>query len=210
MKIRPIYWIALGLGLVLTIAVCDGLRLRDKYSISIGNYQAALDTSKKDGAALTLQIDRMTAIVGQRDKEIAEKNKTIGHMTDAIGQKDANLEALGQKLHQLEISGDLSAQVANLKEQIAVWSNKFSLAQSIIAEKDAIIAACVAKYSAQVTISESWKQKYEGELHIRTLAEKGWKSAESKLRWTRVMGNIKSGLIVGALGYIGYSAIKGK
>jgi len=131
-------------------------------------------------------------------------------MTNAIGRKDANLEALGQKLKQLEISGDLPAQVANLKEQVKAWSDKFSLAQSVIAEKDAIIADWTVKYSAQVTISESWKQKYEGESRLRTLAEKGWKASERRLRWTRVMSNIKSGLIVGAIGYLGYSAIKGK
>jgi len=210
MKIKPIYWIALALAIAFGIAVCDGLRIRDKYSISIGNYQAALDTSKKDGAMLTLQIGQMTAIVGQKDPEIAEKNEAIGHMTNTIGQKDSNLEALGQKLKQLETSGDLSAQVANLKEQVKVWSEKFTLAQSVIAEKDAIIAAWAAKFDAQVTISESWKQKYENELHLRTLAEKGWKASENKLRWTRVMSNIKSGLILATVGYLGYSAIKGK
>jgi len=210
MRMKPVYWIALGLVLALTVAVCDGARLRDKYSIAIGNYQVALDQSKKDGKALTLQIGELQQTVGQKDKEIAEKIETIGHMTNAIGRKDSDLTELVQKLHQLEVSGDLPAQVANLKEQVKVWSEKFSLAQSVIAEKDAIIADWAAKYSAQVTISESWKQKYEGELHLRTLAEKGWKASGRKLWWTRVMSHIKSGLIVGALGYLGYSAIKGK
>jgi len=210
MKIRPVYWIALGLALALTVAVIDGLRLHDKYSIAIGKYEEVLTQERVNGKALTTQIAQMTAIVGQKDKEIAERDKAIGQMTNAIGQKDANLEALGQKLKQLEISGDLPAQVANLKEQVKAWSDKFSLAQAVIAEKDAIIADWAAKYDAQVTISESWKQKYEGETRLRTLAEKGWKASERKLRWTRVMSNIKSGLIVGAIGYLGYSAIKGK
>jgi hypothetical protein len=42
------------------------------------------------------------------------------------------------------------------------------------------------------------------------LAEKGWKASERKLRWARIVGNVKTGLIVGALGYVGYSALKGK
>ena len=209
MHVKPIYWVALGLALALTVAVCDGLRLHDKYSIAIGKYEEALTQERVNGKALTIQIAQMTETVGQRDKEIAEKVETIGHMTNAIGRKDANLEALGQKLKQLEISGDLPAQVANLKEQVKAWSDKFSLAQSVIAEKDAIISACAAKYDAQVTISESWKAKYDAECRLLQLATQGWKSAEGKLRWTRVMSNIKSGLIVGALGYIGYSAIKG-
>ena len=132
-----------------------------------------------------------------------------GHLTNTIGQKDGDLTQLVQKMHRLEANGDLPAQVANLKEQIAVWSSKFTLAQAVIAEKDKIISAWAAKYDAQVTISESWKAKYDAECRLLQLATQGWKSAEGKLRWTRVMSNIKSGLIVGALGYIGYSALKG-
>jgi len=210
MKIKPVYWIALGLALALTVAVCDGLRLHDKYSIAIGKYEEALTQERVSGKALTTQIAQMTAIVGEKDKLIAEKNEVIGHMTNAIGRKDANLEALGQKLKQLEISGDLPAQVANLKEQVKAWSDKFSLAQTVIAEKDAIIADWSAKYDAQVTISESWKQKYEGESRLRTLAEKGWKVAERKLKWTRIVGNLKTGLILAAVAAVGYEELKGK
>jgi len=210
MKLKPVYWIALGLALALTVAVCDGLRLHDKYSIAIGKYEEALTQERVNGKALTTQIAQMTAIVGQKDKEIAEKVEVIGHMTNAIGRKDSDLTELVQKLHKLEVSGDLPAQVANLKEQVKAWSEKFSLAQSVIAEKDAIIADWAVKYNAQVTIGDTWKQKYEGETRLRTLAEKGWKASERRLRWARVMSNIKSGLIVGALGYLGYSAIKGK
>jgi len=210
MKLKPVYWIALGLALALTVAVCDGLRLHDKYSIAIGKYEEALTQERVNGKALTTQIAQMTAIVGQKDKEIAEKVEVIGHMTNAIGRKDSDLTELVQKLHKLEVSGDLPAQVANLKEQVKAWSEKFSLAQSVIAEKDAIIADWAVKYNAQVTIGDTWKQKYEGETRLRTLAEKGWKASERRLRWTRVMSNVKSGLIVGAIGYLSYSAIKGK
>jgi len=210
MHVKPIYWVALGLALALTVAVCDGLRLHDKYSIAIGKYEEALTQERVNGKALTIQIAQMTETVGQRDKEIAEKVETIGHMTNAIGRKDSDLTELVQKLHKLEVSGDLPAQVANLKEQVKAWSEKFSLVQMVIAEKDAIIADWSAKYSAQVTIGDMWKQKYEGETRLRTLAEKGWKVSERKLRWARIVGNVKTGLIVGALGYVGYSALKGK
>ena len=209
MKIKPVYWIALGVALALTVAVCAGLRLHDKYSIAIGKYEEALTQERVNGKALTIQIAQMTETVGQRDKEIAEKVETIGHMTNTIGQKDSNLEALGQKLKQLEISGDLFAQVANLKEQVKAWSEKFTLAQSVIAEKDAIIADWAAKYDAQVTISESWKQKYEGETRLRTLAEKGWKASERKLRWARIGSNIEKLVILGLGAKVAVDALKG-
>jgi chromosome segregation ATPase len=209
MMIRRIYLITLALALALGIAVCDGLRIRDKASVVAGQYEEALTQARVNDAALTLQIAKMTEIVGQANKEIAEKNAAIGHMTTAIGQKDSDLTQLVQKLHELEVNGDLPAQVANLKAQIAAWSSKFTLAQAVIAEKDKVISAWAAKYDAQVVISESWKAKYDAECRIRHLAEQGWKASERKLRWTRVMSNIKSGAILAAAGYLGLKAIKG-
>jgi len=207
MKIRPIYFIALALAIAFGIAVVDGLRIRDKYSISIGNYQAELVSSKKDGAALTLQIAKANEIVGQQNTIIAERDKAIGHLTNTIGHRDADLVTLGGRLAQAKTDTD---RVPILTAMVENWRAQYNTATLIIAEKDKVISAWAAKYDAQVTISESWKQKYEGELHLRTLAEKGWKSAEGRLRWTRVMGNVKTGLILGSIAYFGYSAIKGK
>jgi len=207
MKIKPIYWIALGLALALTVAVCDGLRLRDKASVAAGKYEEALTQERVNGKALTLQIGEMQKAVGQRDKEIAEKNRAIGRLTDTIGHRGADLVTLGGRLAQAKTDTD---RVPILTAMVENWRAQYNTATLIIAEKDKVISAWAAKYDAQVTISESWKQKYESEIHLRTLAEKGWKASENKLRWTRVMSNIKSGLIAGALGYIGYSALKGK
>ena len=206
MKIRPIYFIALALAIAFGIAVVDGLRIRDKYSISIGNYQAELVSSKKDGAALTLQIAKANEIVGQQNTIIAERDKAIGHLTNTIGHRDADLVTLGGRLAQAKTDTD---RVPILTAMVENWRAQYNTATLIIAEKDKVIAAWAAKFDAQVTISESWKAKYDAECRIRHLAEQGWKASENKLRWTRVMSNIKSGLIVGALGYIGYSAIKG-
>ncbi len=210
MKVKPIYIIALSLALALTIAVCDGRRIRDKYSISIGNYQADLDQSKKDGAALTLQIAKANEIVGQKDKEIAAILANADQPSPADVEKDKVIAALKKKNAELAAAGDYKTAYEGAQAEISAWSEKFTLAEERHkTELFDLNAAWTVKYEAQVVISESWKAKYESELHLRTLAEKGWKASERKLKWTRVMGNIKSGLIVGALGYIGYSAIKG-
>jgi len=210
MKIKPIHWITLALALAFGIAVCDGLCLHNKASVAAGKYEEALTQERVNGKALTLQIAKANEIVGQQNTIIAERDKAIGQMTNAIGQRDADLTELVQKMHGLEANGDLSAQVANLKEQVAVWSSKFTLAQAVIAEKDKVIAAWAAKFDAQVTISEAWKAKYDAGCRLLQLATQGWKASERKLRWTRVMGNVKSGLVLAAAGYIIFNAIKGK
>jgi hypothetical protein len=206
MKIKPIYWISLALALALGIAVCDGLRIRDKASVAAGKYEEALTQARVNGEALTLQIAKMTEIVGQANKEIAEKIETIGHMTNDIGQRDKELDKIRGTWSKLSAEC-----VQKLHELDATWIQKFSLSEAIIAEKDKVIAAWAAKYDAQVVISESWKQKYESELHLRTLAEKGWGLANSKIQKQAIVGNIKTGIILAAAGYVGLNILtKGK
>lgn len=206
---KPIHWVVIALAACLTIATGDGLRIRDKYSISIGRYQAELDGSKTLNGEKDKAITAQTIIIADLDKKLTTSAQVIGHLTNAIGQQDADLTQLASKLHRLEAVGDLPAQVANLKEQVAVWSGKFSLAQSVIAEKDAIISAWAAKYAAAIQIGEAWKAKYDAECRLLTLATQGWKVAENKLRWTRVTGNVKTGIIIAAAIKIGADMIKG-
>jgi len=205
MKSRIIYWIALGLALAFGVAVCDGLRIRDKASVAAGQYQEALAVAKANEAVLTLQIAKMNEIVGQQNAIIAEKNEAIGHMTNAIGQKDKELDKIR------DTWSTLSAECqTKLHELDATWAQKFSLSEAIIAEKDKIIAAWAVKYSAQVTISVSFKQKYENELHLRTLAENGWNTTNKKLKKQAIASNVKTGIIIAAAGYVGLSMLKGK
>jgi len=205
MKIKVAWWIALVLALAFGVAVCDGLRIRDKASVVVGRYQEAAAIAEADAKLKDALIAKQNTIIGQKDKEIAEKIKIIGQKTNAIGQKDKELDKIRGTWPKL--SADCRAKLLELDN---TWAQKFSLSEAIIAEKDKIISAWAAKYAAQVIISDAWKQKYESELHLRTISERGWKVAERKLRWTRAMSTMKSGLIVGCLGYIGYSVIKGK
>ena len=205
MKIKPVYWIALALALALAVAVCDGLRIRDKASVVAGRYQEAAAIDEADAKLKDALIAKQNTIIGQKNKEIAEKNEVIGQKTNAIGQKDKELDKIRGTWSTL--SADCQTR---LRELDTTWAQKFSLSEAIIAEKDKVISAWAAKFNAQVVISESWKAKYDAECRLLQLATQGWNVAERKLRWTRVMSTVKSGLIVGCLGYIGYSVIKGK
>ena len=205
MKIKVAWWIALVLALAFGVAVCDGLRIRDKASVVVGRYQEAAAIAEADAKIKDALIAKQNTIIGQKDKEIAEKIKIIGQKTNAIGQKDKELDKIRGTWPKL--SADCRAKLLELDN---TWAQKFSLSEAIIAEKDKVISAWAAKFNAQVVISESWKAKYDAECRLLQLATQGWNVAERKLRWTRVMSTVKSGLIVGCLGYIGYSVIKGK
>jgi len=211
MKIKPVYWIALALALALTVAVCDGLRLHDKYSVAIGKYEEALAQAKTLNAEKDKAIVDAKATITLQTAKIAELLGNAGKPSETEIAQDKIIAEQKRRLAEFEVQGNLPAALEAAKSEIQAWSDKFTLAEGRHeTELFDLNAAWTVKYNAQVTISESWKQKYEGESRLRTLAEKGWKASERRLRWTRVMSNIKSGLIVGAIGYLGYSAIKGK
>lgn len=208
MKIKRDYWIALALALALTVAVCDGRRTSNAYSVAM---KIEKDSNKKLVAEKDkIIVDAQKQIILQTVK-IAELLGNAGKPSPSEVAKDKTIAEQQRKIAAFEEQGDLVGALAASKAESRAWAEKFLLAEE--RHKTALFdlnTAWAVKYEVQITISESWKQKYNSELHLRTLAEKGWKAAERKLRWTRVMGNIKSGLIVGALGYIGYSTIKGK
>ena len=180
--------------------------LYDKNSVLHGQLGEAKHIAEADAKLKDALIAKQNVIISQQNTIIAERDKAIGHLTNTIGHRDADLVTLGGRLAQAKTDTD---RVPILTAMVENWRAQYNTATLIIAEKDKVIAAWAAKFDAQVTISEAWKAKYDAGCRLLQLATQGWKASENKLRWTRVMSNIKSGLIVGALGYIGYSAIKG-
>jgi len=181
--------------------------LYDKNSVLHGQLGEAKNIAEADAKLKDALIAKQNIIIGQANKEIAERDKAIGHLTNTIGHRDADLVTLGGRLAQAKTDTD---RVPILTAMVENWRAQYNTATLIIAEKDKVISAWAAKFNAQVTISEAWKAKYDAECRIRHLAEQGWKASESKLRWTRVMGNIKSGAVIAAAGYIIFNAIQGK
>lgn len=210
MKVKPVYWIALALALALTVAVCDGLRVKDKYSVTVGMYQEAL---AQVGALNIEQDKKITDAQKQitlQTAKIAELLGNAGKPSPAEQAKDATIVEQESEIARLKAQGDYKAALEQSQAENRAWAEKFTLAEERHkTELFDLNAAWQGKYGAAVTISVSWKQKYENELHLRTLAEKGWKAAERKLKWTRVLSNVKTGTIIAAAGYIIFNAVKG-
>jgi len=208
MKIRPVYWIALGLALALTVAVCDGLRTHNAYSVAM---KIEKDSNKKLVAEKDRVIIAAQTTITLQTAKIAELLGNAGKPSETEIAQNKIIAEQKRRLAEFEVQGNLPAALEAAKSEIQAWSDKFTLAEGRHeTELFDLNAAWAAKYDAQVTISESWKQKYEGESRLRTLAEKGWKVAERKLKWTRIVGNLKTGLILAAVAAVGYEELKGK
>lgn len=237
MKIKPVYWVVLALALAFGVAVCDGLRLRDKYSIVVGNMQTEKITQEK----LVATKDALISATQADNKKLIGKNldlvNKMGQTTSAIGQarvSEAAAKAESDKF-KTEVQPVIDAN-PKLKEFVGGLEARLVQKDGIITQQDALILTLgVPKLEGfvngipifsypeksvtgnldkmrlgEIGIGESWKAKFEGENRLRTLAEKGWKASERKLKWTRVLSNIKTGLILAAVAAVGYEELKGK
>lgn len=205
-KYKP--YVIAAIGLILAIFfTARACKLTDKYSRLEGRYQEMLRISKIDSEILNKTIAEKEKAIAELDKKLITSTQVVSNLTEAIGKKDFDLVGLDAKLKDAKTD---SERVPILTAQVNVWAEKFNLAQKAIAEKDAQIAAWESKFNAQVTISESWKQKYEDQVRLLNISRTELSVLSRKLVATRITGTIKSGLVLCALGYISYSAIKGK
>jgi len=205
MKIKLIYFVVLGLALALTISVCDGLRYKDKTSVRIGNLEQALTQERLNVAEQDKIIAAKNIVIAELDKKLYTSEQVIGHMTTAIGQRDRELGEIRGTWSKLSTECQFK-----LRELDNVWSAKFTLLEGIVVEKDKQITAWAGKHDAQVAISDAWKAKYEGSQRLLSISMGLNKSLIRKVRTQAILGNIKTGAVVAAAGYIILNAIKVK
>jgi predicted nuclease with TOPRIM domain len=182
-------------------------RLTDNLSKLKGEYEVYKKNAMAENEKLNTACENQIAIINKFDKQIKDTEGDIAHKDEAIKNKSNQISALEKELAGIS---DKDAKIANLTKQVEAWKEQFSLAQAIIVDKDKIIYDWSQKYDAQVVISDSWKKKYENELQLRQVAEKGWKAAEWGIKTARLASNVKSLAIIAIGGYLTYKLLKEK
>lgn len=183
----------------------------DKYSRLSGEFSAYKQTAAEDQA-------RLLALVEAKELEIREATATITAILDLHSQpsaaeqeKDRQIKQLSAQVRELKAQGDLAGALAASKAECVQLAEKFTLAeQRHSLNIEALNAAWQAKFDAQVTISETWKQQYENEARRRVLAEKMTGTLERKVKLLQLTGKVKTLAVCAVGGYVGYQAIKAK
>jgi len=199
-----------GLALILVV-VLAGLRackLTDRLSVLEGQHQALTATASALGKAnvkLEAEVKRINvekvAIIADRDKTIAAKQGQVVTGNKKLSDLEAEYATLGQ---------DKDAKILNLQAQVETLKGNITFKDSIIADKDAIIAAWTVKFNAQVKLTDSWKARYEAEARLHEISRQELGIMARKLSAARFTGTLKSGLCITLAGIIGYRLIAGK
>lgn len=200
-----IVMLCLGVFL-LTYRNCD---FGDRLSRLQGEYETLKKVAEQDKQILDKEIrEREKAIVflqnaiKAKDEEIAKKN-------EGINKKSKELATLQKDREQLALSGgDKDKVIQNLDEQVRVWSEKFSIAEGVIKDKDAQIDALKLSFANQVDITDAIKKQLENEKNLRYVAEEALVVSSLEIKKLKFTSNLKTVLVLAISGYFAYDLVK--
>ena len=195
-------------GLVLLALIIVGYKscnLYDKYSVLKGAHDALTEEYETQKAKALQDIEALRNNIAQKDEKIRNITAQIVEKEGAISSLHAQTDKLEEDYEKLL---GCEQKISNLETQVATWKQKFSLAESVIADKDAIIFSLNEKYESQVKISLNWETLYNNEVTLHALCSQRLKLADKKLKGLRFGGTIKNGLILGLAGVVIYSLVR--
>ena len=151
-------------------------------------------------------------IIKEQQEEIEVLNTTIEVKNTTIAKKERSIVGLDGQVTDLEDAfdglDDKDAKIDNLTKQVEAWKGKFSLAQSIIADKDEIIFSLTQKYNAQLIISNSYKDMYETLTQNTKKLQSIVKAQDGQIRKLRLTSGMKTGVVLGLAGLVIYGVLK--
>jgi len=205
MKISTVikYGLIVAGALIIAILFLRSCSLYDANSILKGRYIELQRIADADHAILTKEIGHLTNDIAQRDVQISRLRESITVINTALVESDRDLATLRASW------SNLSAEcVQKLQELDSAWIEKELLYKQEISAERRVTEQWVIKYNNAIKIGDSWKKQYEQEYALRLQSEKLYNKANQKLRVSRIMGNLKTTLIIAAGIYLGKNLIK--
>jgi len=116
-----------------------------------------------------LMMKRIALLSG----EIVMRDKAIAGLEEIILVKNQRIVEVSARLAELQnaepVSPELESHplVVNLRGQISQLTEMFTLSQNVVTTQRQELEEWPKKFNAQVTISETWRQRYENEHALR-------------------------------------------
>lgn len=199
-KTKVTFSIAFIVLLALVIVGYKSCNLYDKYSVLKGEYDALAEEYDQQKVESFTKISDLRTIISHNEDKIRTIVSHIRVKDEEIAELHGTTDELEGAYEELI---DKDAKISNLTEQVVAWKQKFTLAESVIADKDAIIFSLNEKYESQVKISLEWKGMYENEATLRVIADERFKLTDRKLRGIQLNLNINQGITYGVVGGVG-------
>lgn len=164
---------------------------------ALAKAQAAYDDLAKVTAA---DHEVQQGIIENAEARIDEQDVTIGHLTNTIAAKQAELDRLAAIVAQPvpPSTPDVEAlpTVIALRGQVSTLTLMVTEAGGIIADQERVITSWETKFNAQVEITDATKRQYDNERALRIAAEGMASTYRSALRGAKTWRTVA--LVAGA------------
>jgi hypothetical protein len=204
--IKTISLIATIMAIVLALFIFlqRGCNVYDRYSELKGLYEGGKAEAEKEKQEAQKVIQELKKEIGEKDKLIALAEDNVIELKKRDEYKTQDLEKLESEVVNLKDNGRI---IENLIGQVAIWKQRFSLAQNQLAEKDKIIFSLTEKYDAQLKISIQWEGLYNRQFGLNKILEDRVALADKKISRLSFESKIEKVLITGFIIYVGVNII---
>lgn len=199
-------YVGIGVGVLfifsLFYVVCDRTKLEHKISYLAGQIAEQKKITLAGETVSAKVIKEQLAKIDELNGAIDSANTVIVDLEKGQTKAGNTIVKLNDTLAQAKTDAE---KVPILESLVKEWSNKFSLAQNQLAEKDKIIFSLTEKYESQVRISLQYTVDWKNEKALRELGEKRSSLQDKRIRSLErrlKLRNVVDVLIVVGAGYL--------
>lgn len=171
-----------------------------------GQHEAYKKTAEEKEKKSQETIVKKEMVIAEKDKDILRLKKDIEFIYNESSEKGKEIKELNEELKGLT---DKDKIISNLKSQVKAWSERFAIAQNIIAKKDEIIFSLTEKYEAQLVISKEWEEMYNTERSVRLKGEERIEVLEFEIGRLSFGSRVKTYAAAALAAYFGYKLFFG-
>lgn len=206
MKLRDIL---IGVLLLLCVFLfLDDACTNRKLGIARNGY----DAQKITTVEVQLKADK---VINDLRDVLARNGQRIEYLEEEIDAKDLVDVERERRIEELESEevvlvddGDKDNIIVNLRKQVNVWKERFTLARGVIEDQKEIIFSLRANYDTQVKITSEVVNKLNSEKALRASAENVIKESVKEMTRLRVKAKLKTGGIALIGGILLYTILK--
>ena len=146
--------------------VARSCKLDSKYREMKLQYEGYRAIAEADHELMMKRIALLSGEIVMRDKAIAGLEEIILVKNQRIAEGSARLAEL-QNAEPVSPELESHPLVINLRGQVSKLTKMFTLSQDVVTTQKQELEEWPKKFNAQVTISETWRQRYENEHALR-------------------------------------------
>lgn len=203
-KLRRYVYLAGGI-LVLYVLARLWAAIPTYDSKKLGEFAAAKVAYAKMSKQLLKENDSLTVRIAEKDKQLADKVATIGRKDVIVGGLNGKLVTLQAEYETLK---DCPSRLVNLTLQVTNLEDTIKVKDGIISDKDDMIFTLTAQKGDYKKIADNYKAMLDAKIAEAEACDAVRKQVARDLKIKQLTGTVKTGIIIGAAGYLLYNALK--